>query len=335
MGELRREGVWTLACLLLLALGAQVGGLHGKAQAKYRYDRAGASLDYAMRPSLLKDFSPLARFRIGPDGQGIYEVYPDGRTYFDPIDSAVYGLWNFTRYVTKGDQGHLRQAERAARWLRNRQDSVTGAYEVPYAFDVGARSDGTHDLILSPPWYGANVQGFGLMLLSRLYRTTHRRAYLRQAKLALRPLSKPMGQGGVQAPFLDTGDVFFEGYATLPVPVDTLAHHVDATLGLYDMSDLSPLARRLFSKAMWTLEVALPYYDRPAEGRTAAWLAHVTDPPRPLATLNGYFQETLVAVLRALDSVHPDPRVRRYYLAWNSQLAQICVSPDEGCFFRH
>jgi hypothetical protein len=320
---------------LALVAGLTLIGSPEPAGANYRYHRAGAFLDYAKRPSLLKDFSPFAKFRIGPPGQGIYEVYPDGRTYFDPIDSAAYGLWHLTRYVEAPRRAHLRQAERAARWLRNRQNPLTGAYEVPYSYDAGGRTDGSNHLVLSAPWYGANVQGYALSLFSRLYRITHRRAYLRQALLALGPLSKPFGQSGVQAPFLDTGETFFEGYATLKVPVHTLSHHVHALLGLYDVSDLSPRARGLFEAAMRTLVVALPYYDLPAQGRTATWLAHLTDPPRPVFPLAGNHQEVLLAFLRALASVRPSPALRQYLRRWNAQLGAICRAPAEGCFFRH
>jgi hypothetical protein len=86
---------------------------------------------------------------------------------------------------------------------------------------------------------------------------------------------------------------------------------------------------------MRTLIVAAPYYDLPAQGRTAAWLGHLTDPPRPVFPLAGNFQETLVSFLRALRSVRPSPTLARYLGAWTAQLRAICRVEAEGCFFRH
>lgn len=300
----------------------------------YQYRPGGAYLDYGKRPSLMNGFAaPFATYEIDPNGGGIIEVWADGQRYTAAVTDAVYGLWHFTHYVRTGSRASLRQAKRAAVWLKRKQDPRTGIYPVTYSFDLGPRDDGTGDLYLQAPWFGANNQALPISLLSRLYRATENEKYLRQAELALRPLAKPYGAGGVQAPFFDTGHVFFEGYATLPVPVHTLSHLVQTLIGLYDMRDLSPLAARLFKTGIATLPIALPYYDLPDQGRTAAWLAHLTDPPRQVSTLRGFYQEFMVAELRALDSISPNPVIRQHQLAWRTQLPAICANPAEGCAF--
>ena len=306
----------------------------GSSLADYRYHRAGAYLNYAQRPSPANGFgAPFdAHYEIAPEGRGLAEII-DGTSYYASVNDALYGLWFFTSYVRTGLQSDLLQAERAARWLRHKQDPATGIYPTEYRYDLGGREDGSDHLILEPGWYGANAQGIPLSLLARLYRVTGRRIYLREARLALNPLLKPKTSGGVQAPFFNTGTTFFEGYATLDVAVHTLSHHVQTLVGLYDFADFSRPAARLFEKGMATLHAALPYYDLPEQGRTLAWLANLTDPPRPQELLIGYYQEAMVVQLRALDSVSPDPVVRRYEKAWRAQLPAICSVETEGCFF--
>lgn len=319
--------------LLAVALAGTALLLAGTASADHRYHSDGAYLNYAQRPSPANGFgAPFdARYEIAKGGRGLAEVI-NGETYFASVNDALYGLWYFTRYVESGRRTDLRQAERAARWLRRKQDPATGIYPTEYRYDLGGREDGSDHLVLEPGWYGSNAQGIPLSLLSRLYRATGDRVYLREARLALRPLALPKGAGGVQAPFLDTERVFFEGYATLGVPVHTLSHHVQTLVGLYDFSALSDSAARLFRKGMATLRVALPHYDLPADRRTLAWLAGITDPPRPQELLIGYYQEAMVVQLRALDSVSPDSVVRHYEAAWRAQLPEICVSEIEGCY---
>jgi len=315
-----------LALLALLALAPA-------AAAEYRYDRAGAYLDYAKRPSLMNGFAAgFAHYEID-DQEGVVEIWKDGSRYTASVHDAVYGLWHLSRYYETGRKAHLRRAEDAAGWLARKQDPETGIYWVGYPYDLdGAETDASY-VELTPPWFGSNVQGLPISLLTRLYRETGDRAYLRQARKALEPLRATKAHGGVQTEFLDTGRTFFEGYATLPIRFHTLSHHVQTLVALHDMADLSPAAARLFERGMRTLHLALPLYDLPEQGRTATWLLHLTDPPRSVAVLNGFFQEFMVAELRALDSVHPDPVVRRYERRWDEQLAKICADAAEGCFF--
>ncbi len=314
-----------LAVVWGLAVAAPTGA------APYRYERDGVWLDLDSRPSLLEGWHDSMRVRIGRDGRGLQQ-FRRGRWVHSIDDNAIEGLWSHAQWVRTGDRRHLRRAERLAGWLVRGQRTRSGLYPLYWSYNV---TEGLGSpLWLRPGWYGANVQGEALSLLTRLYRATHERRYLRQARRALRPFLKPTRHGGVVSKFLDTDLPFYEGYASLPVRVHTLAHMLYAMIGLYDMSDLSPAARRLFRGGLVTVDRALPYYDD-GQGRTLVWLLHLTDPPRRVTAQSGYFQEALVAQVRALASVRPSTILRTYRDAWASELAEICVNPAEQCAFPH
>ena len=301
------------------------------AAAQYRYERDGVWLDLDRRPSLLEGWNDSMRVRVGRDGRGLQQ-FSRGRWVHSIDDNAIEGLWSHARWVRTGHRRHLRRAERLAGWLARGQRERTGLYPLYWSYNVGEGLG--RPLWLRPGWYGANVQGEAVSLLTRLYRATGKRRYLRQARLALRSFRRPVGRGGVVSTFLDTGLPFYEGYATLPVRMHTLAHMLYAMIGLYDMSDLSPAADRLFRHGLATVDRALPYYDD-GQGRAVGWLLHLTDPPRPAGAVSGYFQEALVSQVRALASINPSRPLQQYRDRWAGKLAEICVNPVEQCAFPH
>jgi hypothetical protein len=316
------------ACLMLLAalaLAAPAGA------AEYRYKRAGPWLDVQQRPSVLVGWSGPALIRPRKDGRGL-EEFVRGRWVYAIDDNMFEGLWQHGQWLKTGKRNFLRRAERYAGYLKKGQQRRTGLYRLEHSYNLG---EGTaRDLWLRPGWYGANAQGEAISLLTRLYRATGKRDYLRQARLALRPFTKPTSDDGVVTEFLDTGLPWYESYATLPVRVHTIAHYLYALIGLYDMSDLSRRADRLYRRGMRTLEQALPYYEIGAD-RALLWLLHVTDPPRPVSGQSGYSQEGLVSQIRALESVHPSPVLRTYLDRWEHQLTALCTNPQQRCQFPH
>jgi hypothetical protein len=316
------------ACLTLLgvlALATPAGA------AEYRYKRAGVWLDVADRPSVVEGWTDTTHIRLRKDGRGLEELVR-GRWVYAIDDNMFAGLWEHAQWRKTGKRRHLRRAERYAGYLAKGQEARTGLYRLEHSYNI---TEGLgRPLWLRPGWYGANAQGEAISLLTRLYRATGKRTYLRQARLALRPFLKRTSKGGVVSEFLDTGLPFYEGYASLPVRVHTIAHMLYAMIGLYDMSDLSPRAARLYRRGMRTVERALPVYDG-GQGRALLWLVHLTDPPRPVSSQSGYSQEGLVSQVRALASVHPSPVLRTYTDQWERELTAICVNPLEKCQFPH
>jgi hypothetical protein len=322
-----------IAALGLLLLGGLLMATE-PAGATYRYDRTGRYLDYASRPHLLHEPS-LNGSTLRIDSQGILMTLTTGEQIRSGAEDAAYGLVEWSKYVRGGPHEYLARAKRAAVWLAQKQDEA-GLFHYDYERDLGGPG---RPLVLHRGWYGALAQGMTASLGSRLYRLTGKRFYLRLARRAIEPFTRMMNQDGVQSRFLGTDRVFFEGYGTLPVAVHTLNHFMYSLVGLYDMADLSPIARGLFRRGLRTLTEALPYYDvvgpdgRP---RSAPWLAQLTDPPRPAYTLQGFLQEQEVAILRALSSLRPKLKIlRTYERRYLRQLSWICQSPAELCQFAH
>jgi hypothetical protein len=295
------------------------------------YKRAGPWLDVLDRPSVIAGWTDTTHIRMGRDGRGLQELVR-GRWVHAVDDNMFAGLWEHGQWLKTGDRRHLRLAERYATYVARGQEPGTGRYRLHHSYNITQGLG--RPLWLRPGWYGANAQGEAISLLTRLYRATGKRRYLRQARLAMRPFLKRTRDGGVVSEFLDTGLPFYEGYASLPVRVHTIAHMLYGVIGLYDMSDLSPTAARLFRRGMRTVDRALPYYDS-SSGRALLWLLHRTDPPRPLSYQSGYSQEALVDQLRALESVHPSQTLSTYTDRWESVLPGICVNPLEKCQFPH
>src|SRR5215203_4287986 len=125
----------------------------------------------------------MASYEIDPR-RGIVETLSTGFRSTSPVTDAIHGLWRWTRFVRSGNRRNLAEAKRVARWLPRRQDPRTWRYRVRYSW--GPRvPDGRH----RTPRAAASVvrgqlAGDAISLLSRLYRQTGERRYLREARLA-------------------------------------------------------------------------------------------------------------------------------------------------------
>src|SRR5205823_4361220 len=130
---------------------------------------------------------------------------------------------------------------------------ATGAW--PYHFDFWVGGMG---VTLRQPWPSAMAQGEAISLLTRLGHVTGDRRFARAARRALAPLARPVWAGGVLAHLGD--HPFFEEYPTNP-PSFALNGFMFTLVGLYDLGQDSPAARRLFLVGMRTLEANLHLYD--------------------------------------------------------------------------
>lgn len=297
------------------------------AEASYRYDPDGAYLDYSKRPFILKQ--PPASggpYRIDPV-EGVQEQV-NGVFLPSAADDAWHGLREYTHYLKDGRRAHLRRAVQAGNWAARLQ-SPDGRFL--YFFDYVIEPEGGEPLRLTAPWHGAFTQGVTISLFTRLYSATGKRRWLRLARRSLRPLAIGTESGGATSRFLGGDAAWFEGYASLPVHPHTLTHHLHTLIGLYDLSDRSPDARRILGQGMRSLHLALPRYD--LGDRSAVWLLHLIDSQRPVRPISGWGQEVMVPTMRALDSVRKDGRLHRYLGKWTRQLRQICRNPAEQCYF--
>jgi hypothetical protein len=116
---------------------------------------------------------------------------------------------------------------------------------------------------MHPPWISAMTQGMGISVLVRAYAATCRPGYLRRARLALLPLTRPVTTGGVTSMW--RGAPWYEEY-----PSSTSSQHVlngfEFTLiGLHDLEGRSPLSRRLWRTGVRVLARRVALFDLPRE----------------------------------------------------------------------
>jgi len=224
----------------------------------------------------------------------------------NPVTTAQYGLANWTLWVLHHERDRLRRARRAADWLVATQRK-TGQWLYRFAY----RSPGT-TMELPVPWASALAQGQAISLLRRLYFHTHRRQYLRAARRALAPLGRSVARGGLLR--WRRGEIVFEEYPTerrsLP-----LNGHLQTLIGLYDLSDLSPTARRWFRRGVRSAAGILPDYDA-GGGRSLYSLVNLSGFP-PFLADDGYHSEH-VEELRLLNRLSPHRAFRRYIARWSS-----------------
>jgi hypothetical protein len=120
-----------------------------------------------------------------------------------------WGLGAYEHYIAGDGERWLTAAIDAGRYLIDSQtcgDSQDGGWRHDFPT--------THTFQLVPPWLSGMAQGQGASLLTRLYLETKEDQFAEAALRALRPLSVPTEEGGVNAR-LDGGS-FAEEYPTHP-----------------------------------------------------------------------------------------------------------------------
>ena len=193
-----------------------------------------------------------------------------------------------------------------ADWLLRRQEGRSGTWLYHFAYPVPGAD------ILPQPWASALAQGQAISLLRRAYHHTGKRRYLSAARRALRPLRRAVTRGGLRRRWL--GLPFFEEYPTRANPTYVLNGFQQCLLGLHDLSDVSPIARRLFDRGMETLAAVLGEYDL-GNGRSTYSLAHLNWPFAAIPATDSYHLSH-VGMLRLLHRIRPNPIVRRQARRW-------------------
>jgi D-glucuronyl C5-epimerase C-terminus len=244
-------------------------------------------------------------FHIQPDGSVVVDY--GGFEAINPTTTAQVGLSRHGVWVRTGDRRALADARRAARWLVRAQAPDGGwRYEFPWQVaDVE---------LLQPGWMSAIAQGQAISLLTRLHVVTGRRAFLRAARRAVRPFRIGVRRGGVRRRAF--GGPWFEEYPTTAGPSLVLNGAMFGLLGLYDVAPYNRAAARLFERGMDVLGGALPAYDLPG-----GWslYAIATEHGRPWVAPVPYHRWH-VTLLRVLDSLRPDRRLRVFADRWAAGL---------------
>lgn len=247
------------------------------------------------------DTAVLRPPRLQLSSDGVPLVYYKGIGYqANPVTASQYGLHAYDLWLQHHQATQLVVVERVADWLVHRQTSDgRWLYHFDFTF-VGGH--------MTAPWSSALAQGQAMSLLERAYRVTGRRVYLRAAITALRPLDARPGSTPFVQCYETCGHPFFEEYPTNPRS-DVLNGFMFTLIGLYDLASAAPRSQAgaLYKAGVGTLRLALPRYDN--DGVALYCLSS-----SKLATQN--YQAIHVYLLRALNSLHPDPVLRFYAQRW-------------------
>jgi hypothetical protein len=233
-----------------------------------------------------------------------------GRDQANPALIAQYGLWAYSRFLAAQTRSSRATVLHAANWLvrkQRRNGSWIYLFEDPYpGGELGN---------LEPPWSSALAQGQAMSLLERAYRITGRRAYLASAIRGLRPLERPVRDGGLRRCFGGNCRLPFFEEAPSAEPSLILNGFMFALVGLYDLSTVAPSseAGSLYRAGRLTLHVALPRYDHHGLA-TYDLLTH--------RIANAKYQAIHIYLLQALDSLSRDHRFTFYARRWRRHLGQ-------------
>ncbi|SEK29849.1 D-glucuronyl C5-epimerase C-terminus [Nonomuraea pusilla] len=230
-----------------------------------RHDPRGPWLHFAQ-----VDVTTWRRISIGPDGIPL-STYDFG-TFQYPVEVAQYGMENYSKWVTTGQESYRAKAETVARWLLEHQDDA-GGWPVPFAYSYREGLAGE----LRAGWYSGMAQGIGAAFLAKMRARTGETRYGDAALRALRPLRTEVARGGVLRRFEDRFD-WFEEYPT-PTPTHVLNGHLFALIGVHDVGELTgdAAAKDMFRRGLATLDRMLPLYD--LSSRTSYDLLHYTRTP--------------------------------------------------------
>lgn len=296
-------GVSGAAVLGVSGVGSQ-GATAAASEASADYEATGPYLNYLTRPNMAGG----SNVRI--DERGVIQVQRGESWVYNPVTISQYGLQQFSYYRRDGAAASLHRAVVQAGWLLANQEKATGLWRYDYAFGVGGMSE-----TLRAGWASAMAQGQAMSLLTRIWSAyPTKTGYLAGARLALRPLTKPVDEGGLSEKF--HGRTYLEEYPTLSAPTFALNGFQFTLIGLWDLASTGDAgARDLFTECVGTLAYALPHHD--AVTTSAYHLGHLTKPPRKMHHA-AHYHRIHVLLLDALHSVAPNTTLKFYADLWRT-----------------
>ncbi len=225
-----------------------------------------------------------------------------GSSYaYNPVTIDQFGLISYSLWVRYHEPSRLSAAENAAGWLiLHQHPNGTWTYSFPW------KPAGSPET-LEPGWTSALAQGQALSLLERMYSRSHKKAIFDAMRRALRPLATS-GSNGLKRHFL--GGVYFEEYPTKAVNY-TLNGDAQTIIGLYDVSNLFPLAKKLFQEGVHTLERQVSEFDS-GYGLSLYSVAYPHFPPPN-------YDPLIVDEMRVLAAITGEPTFKHYAEEWSRE----------------
>ena len=177
--------------------------------------------------------------------------------YIKNIYEIIFQNIQYVVSVKFSDVDHVSMFLAAAEWFMDFQDSGGGwKTNVSRVVFKGMKREAG--------WYSSMGQGQALSLLSRVFKFTGKRKYLRAALKATDVFNIPSNKDGVLAVLFGKYP-WYEEYPTTP-PLYVLNGFIYSLFGLYDLSKVasksdSVESQRLFKQGLSSLETLLPLFD--------------------------------------------------------------------------
>jgi len=281
---------------------------------------------YVFHPVKYHSFGPYLGYSGASRSPSIWKLdrhgvpvvdYPSIGLRHNAVTTAQYGLWRWGRWRLFHRRSELAAARKQADWLVVHQDPASGKWLFSFPFP-------TYNLMSH--WSSALAQGQAMSLLTRMWRQTNDPVYLRTAERALKPLERPVREGGLVAS-LD-GHPWYEAYPSRP-PSFVLSGFMFTLVGLHDLQVGVPhtaagtRAGHLYREGMRSLAYGLPQFDA-GHGQQYYDLRSKGSPhfPRKYASL-GYMIVD-VQLLQALHSIgSKNPVVRHYLRRWRAAIPPL------------
>lgn len=182
------------------------------------------------------------------DANGVLMSRFGGRWVYHPVNMQLWALSLYESYLHTGNATERETFLNTARFQRDRMMDAEGRF--PYLFSARG---------LRTPWYSAMAQGLGMSVFARAWVETGDESFRQAALRALRPLTVPVGAGGVVT---DTGtDLWLEEY---PDRSKVLNGSMFAIWGVWDVVRISDdaTARSIYTRSVDTLRRHLTDYER-------------------------------------------------------------------------
>jgi heparosan-N-sulfate-glucuronate 5-epimerase len=221
------------------------------------------------------------------------------------VEVAQYGLGCFERWLAGEGDRWLEAALTTGRFLIAEQDpsgSWLHKQRFPHTFPLPAR------------WCCGMAQGEAASLLVRLYLETGEEVFARTAQSAIRPLSRPLAEGGVMAR-IARGRCWPEEYPTSP-PSFVLNGAIFAWWGVRDVAVglRDREAAAAFEAGVDTLVESLPRFD-------LGWWTLYCLYPFPVPNVASTFYQALHATqLEAMNILAPRPELKETSERWRGYL---------------
>jgi heparosan-N-sulfate-glucuronate 5-epimerase len=209
------------------------------------------------------------------------------------VKLAQYGLGHFEHYAANGDERGLEVAREVGEYFVATQVRAPGAHLGGWQHDFAY----SFRAPLRPPWLSAMSQGQVASLLTRLFAETGDERYAKSAELAARPMSIPVGTGGVLGDI--DGQPFLEEYPTAPQS-HVLNGAIFALWGIRDVALMTQEAEaeRLHLELVEALAATSSLWD------TGRWSRYDLFPQRPKNVSSSFYHQLHISQLNVLHALY-------------------------------